>query len=67
MSNRWAFQQRKIEIAWEIVSKRMDGLAGPSMGHGGWKSNHFEDEMPDLLTKAWEWVDDTFPEPDDEN
>ena len=59
MGNEWDYQQRKMEIAWEIALRRLNSL------QRSWdlSERHYEDAVRGALTQAWEWVNEAFPPP----
>ncbi len=62
MSEVWSYRQRKMDIAWEIAKKAIDGQARrPNIGDD---ERHRITE--DALRKAWSIVDGVFPAYDDD-
>ena len=58
MGDKWDYHQRKVDIAWEIVRKRLDAT-------GEWSSakseENFQNHVRKMLKGAWEIVNDTLP------
>lgn len=57
MTDKWDYQLRRVEIAWEIAKIRIEANAPRATR----SRENYKRMVAEALMDAWEVVDDTFP------